>query len=377
MKIFFILLIYVYLNALSYNEYKMLKDNNNTASFFKDATITDVVRFDPLLFKDEQIQEENQIYLDEIAGTIKTQLERNKDVCIIIFSHTSSYLDKLHQLLVEEEDDIDSNKEKNQRFSKKIKDYFVETGIDSSKIFIELRYSTDQRDSNIVNNKDNLSNKTTVTMYVKDNPDKDGDGIINSSDRCPNTPIGTRIDEYGCKYRTLIVLLDNKSKKNAIEVTTKSGSGIINKANSYTKLSSSNSAVNIHPSFPEDEIKEIFGDVLAVDYAKDRMDYTINFKNSTELTQESEQKMQEVITFLKDNKASFIKIIGHTDTKGSKSLNIKLAKKRADYIAKIIKSSDISYGRLDTVSYGEFDLAIKTGDNVDEALNRRVEILIR
>jgi outer membrane protein OmpA-like peptidoglycan-associated protein len=377
MKIVLILLIYVYLNALSYDEYKMLIDNNNTASFFKDANINKEIRFDPILFKDGEIQEDNQEYLDEMAGTIKIYLEQKKDVCIVILSHTSLYLDKLHELLVEEDDNISSNKEKNKRFSKKIKDYFITNGVDSSKIFIQLRYSEDKKDSNTINNKDNLSNKTTVTMYIKENPDKDNDGVVNNSDKCPNTPIGTRIDEYGCKYKTLIVLLDNKSKKNAIEVRTRKGSGVINKANSYTKLSSSNSVVNIHPSLPEDEIKDIFGDVLAVDYDKDRKDYTLHFNSSTELTEESEQKMEEVITFLKNNKASFIKVIGHTDTKGNKSLNIRLAQKRANYIAKIINSNNISYDLLDTVSYGEFDLAIKTDDNTDEALNRRVEILIR
>jgi hypothetical protein len=28
--------------------------------------------------------------------------------------------------------------------------------------------------------------------------DVDGDGVINSLDNCPNTPVGAQVDSYGC-----------------------------------------------------------------------------------------------------------------------------------------------------------------------------------
>lgn len=36
-----------------------------------------------------------------------------------------------------------------------------------------------------------------------DNPDLDGDGVLNAGDRCPNTPSGALVDQYGCSIEQL------------------------------------------------------------------------------------------------------------------------------------------------------------------------------
>ncbi len=41
---------------------------------------------------------------------------------------------------------------------------------------------------------------------VVENPDRDGDGILNASDACPGTPPGTKVDERGCELQEVIVL---------------------------------------------------------------------------------------------------------------------------------------------------------------------------
>ena len=348
MKIVFFLFIYIYLNASSYSE---------------------VIKFDPLLFEGELIYEENQEYFDEVIEEIKTHIDKNKEVDITISGYRSSYMDKVYEIFTEDIR-VESNAHNNKAYLEKIRDYFSEKGIDSKNIFLEYKL-------NKVNDKNDLSNMVLVVMKVKKNHDTDNDGVENNLDRCPNTKLGTRIDEYGCKYKTLIMLLANKGKKNAIEVNTDNSSGVINEANSFVKLSSSDSDINIHPSMPESEIEAIFGTVLAVNYDKDSMDYNIYFDDSLEVTQESAKEIENVIIFLQEHEGAMIKIIGHTDTKGKKQLNIRLAQNRANYIVDIIKDSNVSYGHIDTESYGEFDLAVKTEDEIDEPLNRRVEILIR
>lgn len=65
---------------------------------------------------------------------------------------------------------------------------------------------------------------------------------------------------------------------------------------------------------------------------------------------------------------------GHTDTSGRASYNDGLSLRRAE----AVKATMIELGALPdairVVAYGETQLAVQTGDNVREALNRRVEI---
>lgn len=65
---------------------------------------------------------------------------------------------------------------------------------------------------------------------------------------------------------------------------------------------------------------------------------------------------------------------GHTDTSGKASYNDGLSLRRAE----AVKATMIELGALPdairVVAYGETQLAVQTGDNVREALNRRVEI---
>ena len=90
-----------------------------------------------------------------------------------------------------------------------------------------------------------------------------------------------------------------------------------------------------------------------------------------------DKKLNEIVEFIKNNEDSYIQIIGHTDSKGAQTYNEELAKKRAEIVALKIKESGAKYLHIQVESYGENNLALKTPDGVDEALNRRVEVLIR
>lgn len=45
-----------------------------------------------------------------------------------------------------------------------------------------------------------------VPVPVVENPDLDGDGILNANDRCPDTEPGVKVDEQGCDLQETIVL---------------------------------------------------------------------------------------------------------------------------------------------------------------------------
>jgi hypothetical protein len=67
-----------------------------------------------------------------------------------------------------------------------------------------------------------------------------------------------------------------------------------------------------------------------------------------------------------------------TDTTGSTATNQRLSEQRAQAVADYIAARGVARSRLATKGYGEtYDyLRVKTADNVNEPLNRRVEIKI-
>lgn len=75
---------------------------------------------------------------------------------------------------------------------------------------------------------------------------------------------------------------------------------------------------------------------------------------------------------------SLVDVYGFTDTTGSASYNQGLSERRAQAVADYLAARGVARSRLATQGYGEqYDyLRVKTGDNVAEPANRRVEIKI-
>lgn len=79
-------------------------------------------------------------------------------------------------------------------------------------------------------------------------------------------------------------------------------------------------------------------------------------------------------------RVSVVKIVGHTDSKGSDAYNMRLGQRRADTVASFLVSRSIPAGKLKTSSMGESQpVAPNTLPNGKDnpegrAQNRRVEI---
>lgn len=68
---------------------------------------------------------------------------------------------------------------------------------------------------------------------------------------------------------------------------------------------------------------------------------------------------------------------GHTDTLGLPEDNLELSRRRVFAVADSLVREGVAWGQIDMAAYGETRLARPTGDEVPEALNRRVWIDIR
>lgn len=205
--------------------------------------------------------------------------------------------------------------------------------------------------------------------------DVDSDGILDYIDKCPDTFLNTAVSNTGCPQSSLIVLLPNNKKNNAIIVENEMGSVEVDKPYNYVKINSQDE----EPTQPEKmykyEIDGMFPFINENKYKK-ATHYTLYF-NGTTLKRSSKIKLKTIENDIKSRLNPVISIYGHTDTVGSKSINFDIGKKRAHKVKTILDRKNLKYFKINIKSMGEMDLKVKTKDEVLEPRNKRVEILIQ
>ena len=103
----------------------------------------------------------------------------------------------------------------------------------------------------------------------------------------------------------------------------------------------------------------------------------INFeRRSTAITAESKTVVEEVAKILNDNPTLKVEISGHTDSRGSDSLNKKISQDRASSVRDILISLGINKDRVTAIGYGEEKPLVKDDENGLSEINRRVEFNI-
>jgi outer membrane protein OmpA-like peptidoglycan-associated protein len=99
--------------------------------------------------------------------------------------------------------------------------------------------------------------------------------------------------------------------------------------------------------------------------------------DSDELTPESKVQYQDVFQDIKRRPVYQVEVVGHTDTLGDKTYNQALSLRRAETIESRLVQDGLAGASISVAGRGELDLAVKTGDEVSEGRNRRVEITVR
>ena len=108
------------------------------------------------------------------------------------------------------------------------------------------------------------------------------------------------------------------------------------------------------------------------------MHYILYFDSgSTKLIAESHKLIPEVIRTIRERNSNDVSVVGHSDTTGTRELNLDLSLKRAQAVSQLIIAAGIDPSSLEITSHGKDNPLIPTGDNVDEPRNRRVEITVR
>ena len=98
---------------------------------------------------------------------------------------------------------------------------------------------------------------------------------------------------------------------------------------------------------------------------------------SSNLESRAVQVLHAVAVVLKKYDETRVNVYGFTDTTGTKNRNEELSRLRAEVVAGELRRNGVSSNRLNTRGMGETSLKVATADNVAEARNRRVEIVVR
>ena len=106
--------------------------------------------------------------------------------------------------------------------------------------------------------------------------------------------------------------------------------------------------------------------------------YVVYFELASEnLTAESSQTLDTILSDVGHRPAAEILVVGHSDTLGSDEANLALSQRRAEHVRDLVVQHGAPANIIQAIGVGTRDPEVATGENVEEARNRRVEITVR
>jgi len=203
--------------------------------------------------------------------------------------------------------------------------------------------------------------------------DSDGDGVTDDKDRCPNTPKGVKVDEKGCPLDS-----DGDGVTDDKDECPDTPKGIKVDEKGCPPDSDGDGVPDYKDKCPNTprgtEVDENgcppVGEELLILQG-------INFEfDSAQLTQESEDLLDGAVSTLQKNPAVKVDIEGHTDRTGSEEYNLGLSQRRAEAVKAHLISHGISEDRLTTTGKGEMDPIASNDTREGRAKNRRIEFVV-
>ena len=177
---------------------------------------------------------------------------------------------------------------------------------------------------------------------------------------------------------SLIVLLpDAEGKVGQVTVTNSSGTQVLTQSRQASTIQDSASAPSTPFVLADAEITRTFGPTLKA-LPPEPVRFILYFRQDSEdLTPESQALLPEFFRAVRDRSPADVSIVGHTDTVADRDYNYRLGLRRANRVADLLVVQGVDRRMLDIDSHGKDDLLVKTGDQVPEPRNRRVEITVR
>ena len=207
----------------------------------------------------------------------------------------------------------------------------------------------DSDNDGVVDSKDQCP-MTPVGVRVDANGcsiDDDNDGVLNNVDQCPNTPVGTKVDATGCAIKDS----DNDGVVDSKDMCPDTPAGVKVDAKGCTVF--------------DEETVEITLRVL--------------FDNESAVVKmPKDPEISEFAEFMKQYPSTTAVIEGHTSAPGSEAYNMDLSKRRAANFKEVmVDMYGIEGSRLETIGYGETQL-LDNGKNAEaHRVNRRISVTVK
>ncbi len=178
--------------------------------------------------------------------------------------------------------------------------------------------------------------------------------------------------------RNLVVLVpDPDGSVGKVSVFNEQGRVTMETPNQATTIRDQKSTPTPPTVMKKEEIDSIFAKALSLQPAPP-VHFILHFESGSDtLVPESKLLLSKVIEAALKQGTPSICVVGHTDTAGNKDYNLALSKRRAQVITGLLIKSGVPADIIETTSHGEENPLIKTGDNVSEPRNRRVEVIVR
>ena len=213
------------------------------------------------------------------------------------------------------------------------------------------------------------------TTALKGCPDKDGDGIADKDDKCP--------DVAGlAKYQGCPIPDTDKDGINDEEDKCPNTPGVARYLGCPVPDTDGDGVNDEDDKCPKEAgPASNFGcpviDVVVVEKVNKAAKNIFFATGSSKLLPKSYQSLKEVAQILKDNPSYKIDVDGYTDNTGTEDKNQVLSEKRAGSVKAYLISNGIDNSRITATGHGINDPIADNKTAVGRAKNRRVEMKLR
>lgn len=181
-----------------------------------------------------------------------------------------------------------------------------------------------------------------------------------------------------CGAKNMVVLVtDPDGSVGQITVSNAAGSVDMDSANQSTIVRDSNKPPAPPVVLDPATIQDRFGKVIS-SQPRPPVHFILQFESgSVELLPASSQLLPTIMAEIQQRAPTRISVVGHSDTMGDKAYNLELSMRRARAVKQLLADNGIDEKFVDVSSHGEENQIVKTADNVANAKNRRVEVVVR
>ena len=204
--------------------------------------------------------------------------------------------------------------------------------------------------------------------------DSDGDGVVDGQDRCPNTPAGRKVNSQGCELDS-----DGDGVVDALDKCPNTPAGRKVNADGCELDSDGDGIVDSQDKCPTVLAKTADGCPVPIVAEPAPMKLVldgVNFDNDqATLRPEAMAILDQAAARLKQWGEVKVEVAGHTDSLNSDAYNLSLSQRRADAVRDYLVSKGIAADRLTAKGYGESSPVAGNDTAEDRYKNRRVELV--